>query len=53
MKQVIITPNDLRTFMTFKKYFDFISYLRFTNKIPQKEPIRIIAKWNKRNGEDK
>ena len=50
MKQIIITPDDLIKFMGKDNYYEFIEYLRTENKIPQKEPIWIIAEWSKENG---
>lgn len=47
MKQILITRDDLLKFMKEDNYFEFIDWLKTKNKIPQKEPIWIIAEWSK------
>ena len=51
MKQLLINVGDLVKFMGRDNYYEFIDYLREKGKIPQKEPIWIIAEWSKENGE--
>ncbi len=46
MKQTIITVDDLMEYMGKDNYYEFIDSLREYNKIPQKEPIWIIAEWS-------
>ena len=46
MKKIIITPDDLIKFMGKDNYYEFIDYLREQNKVPQLEPIWIIAEWS-------
>lgn len=46
MKQTIITPDNLIKFMGKDNYYEFIDQLKTKNKIPEKEPIWIIAEWS-------
>ena len=47
MEQLLINVDDLQKFMTKENYCEFIDYLRKKGKIPQKEPIWIIAEWSR------
>lgn len=47
MKQIIITPDYLLEFMDELSYNLFINNLRIKNKIPEDEPLWIIAEFSK------
>ena len=46
MKQAIITPTELISFMGKDEYYEFINWLKRTHKIDRELPIWIIAEWS-------